>query len=481
MLEGPEPAGSTVEQHSLGASLSPDDVFRAPWSWRSISRPEACLSWRTVPVVMVLAPRQARRPRALWFSTDDPAQQRATAYELDGARYFRYEGQLGDARAPSTGAAAPVAAPPPAPAQAPEPKKEKLCELVAVDVKCGHGRQPHKQKRLLEVVPPPGGDKISLSAKLKGGCGEHPRWEISGPTRLTRTGTEATFPAESWTVKSLLLFEVVPKPYDIHAHGCQGLMQSTRVLAYPCDKVEIAIDLKKGFSIEVKMSPDEGHARTIKLDLTKKVTDSKQAMDYVLEKILKPWVEPLEFEVFKVKGKFAGGWEEWQDHRAFYKYSATLELDPLVKGTFTVPFGPTAAIPPWIKKWTTDLIGDFYLYLKFEGEVGLAGGWAKESPDKGHGTVSGKGKVGVKAGGSLFLMNKKALNLDVCGATDITLEAKNVPEEKHPTVEYDLKWGGLKIELTVEAMWGMVEYKHEWTVMKERSFFDKPKRWTPFK
>jgi hypothetical protein len=237
--------------------------------------------------------------------------------------------------------------------------------------------------------------------------------------------------------------------------------------------------------LEFKITPWEETGLTAKTEFLKSLKDRSERVKWALDKVLVPLVgKQGDWEFFKTQLKFSGKWVEYdKDHRCFYQYSASLELDPLLKGYFLIPFGPTAAIPPWIKKWTTDLIGDLYLYLKFEGELKLAGKWSRSTPDTHSASVEGSGKITVKAGGNLFLMKKGALNLDVNGSTSITAEAKAAVSRK-PAIEYDVKWGGLEIELTIEAAWGLVEYKRKWKPIEgfsllEKALGRKPDPWYP--
>ena len=128
--------------------------------------------------------------------------------------------------------------------------------------------------------------------------------------------------------------------------------------------------------------------------------------------------------------------------------------------------------------------GDLYLYLKFEGRINLTGRWSRTTPDTHGAEVEGKGRLAVKAGGNLFLMKRGAVNLDVHGTTDITASAKAAVSLK-PAVEYDLKWGGLTVHITIEAAWGLVEYKRKWTIIEgfsllEKMLGHKPEPWYPF-
>ncbi len=392
-------------------------------------------------------------------------------------------GSGGDGGA-GAGAGGAQATPPPV-------REEIVCELMAAQIACAHKGRKANRAGLLEVVPGRDDDRIKLEAQLRGGCGKHPKWEITAPgSSESKTGASASFTARNWGFKLLGIFEVMPKSYYVHVGCCAGMSKRFEVKTYPIDQWSIIanIDFKKPptqWVFEARITPwdeagTEDTGLKLKSGLLSALRDKKQQLDYVLEKMLKPLLarEP-EWEFFKTKLTFKGGWAEHEaDHRAFYKYEASLALEPLLKGSFTIPFGPTGAIPPWIKKWTTDYIGDLYLYVQFYGEVGLKGKWSRTTPDTHAAEASGSGKVGVKVGGNLFLMKRGALNLDVNGGTEIVAEV-TAPVQRKPAVAFDLKWGGIEIELTIEAAWGMVEYKRKWKAVEGGSFFKQPKVWHP--
>ncbi len=411
---------------------------------------------------------------------------------------FRFEGASPTQRRPTSGgnvASSSTASPPPPPPPPPPVREEVVCELMTVEAECSHNARKANRAGLLEVVPDRNHDRIKLRSQIRGGCGNHPRWEVHAPgaNEPVKTGVSSSFVAQSWAFKSLWgVFEVVPREYAVNCTCCSGPTKHLTVKVFPADqwKVNVGIDFKKPptqwtWNVVLSSVAEEDDAGLkVKSGLLSALQDKKQQLDWAMEKVLAPLVgRETKWDFFKTNLSFQGGWAEHTDHRAFYKYEATLKLDPLIKGEFMIPFGPTNAIPPWIKKWTTDYIGDLYLYLKFAGELTLQGKWGRTGPDEHKASAAGEGKITVKVGGNLFLMKKGALNLDVNGGTSISCEAKAVAARK-PAIEYDVKWGGLDIELTIEAAWGMVEYKRKWKPIEGCSLLEKmlgrkPEPWYP--
>ncbi len=432
----------------------------------------------TMPLVDPSLLRTAATDIAVLRALVGLVQRRALGFAFPGQRDLR--------RGAGGGAAghADPAPPPDATTPAPAPA-EVVCELMAAQAGCAHKGRMANASGVLEVVPGRDDDRIKLHADVRGGCGKHARWEVRGAGESeVKTGVDASFVARSWGYKTLSIFEVLPRPYTVHVSCCTGRSRQFEIKAYPIDawKVSLEVDFKKPptqWGFEVEVAPWEETTVLLKSDLRKTLTDKKKQAEYVLDKVLAPLIGPTDkWEFFKTKLIFEGQWAEHTDHRAFYKYSAQLKLDPMIKGTFTIPFGPTAAIPPWIKRWVTDWVGDFYMYLKFEGQLTLAGKWGRTSPEAHTASVEGEGKIGVKVGANLFLMKKGALNVDANGGTALVLAAK-APVSKKPAVEYDITCTGLEVEVTIEAAWGMVEYKRKWKPIEGGSLFGQPKVWHP--
>ncbi len=129
----------------------------------------------------------------------------------------------------------------PPPSQSKEDARQIVCELLDAAIQCSHGRKPSKS--LLEVVPAEAGDLISLTAKMKGGCGKHPEWSISGFWTSMEIGAKQSFRANVWrTVSGCWESEVVPHSYQISVAACSGSSDSWEVKAYPSDELSIQIN-----------------------------------------------------------------------------------------------------------------------------------------------------------------------------------------------------------------------------------------------
>jgi hypothetical protein len=132
-----------------------------------------------------------------------------------------------------------VKSPPPPP---PPVHQEVVCELMAVEASCSHNGRKASRAGLLEVVPGRTDDLIKLTSQMRGGCGQHSRWEVRSPfaTPVVKTGVSASFVAKSWGFKLLGIFEVQPKSYYVVCTCCSGPTKQLEVRAYPLDEWECA-------------------------------------------------------------------------------------------------------------------------------------------------------------------------------------------------------------------------------------------------
>ncbi|MCI2283444.1 hypothetical protein L3081_08575 [Colwellia sp. MSW7] len=317
------------------------------------------------------------------------------------------------------------------------------CKLVNSTVQCSHGRKAIHN--MLEVVPSETGDLISLNSKYRNACGKHPRWGVSGYTSSTYKSSSAKFNAMSWRVgKPTWLASIVPHEYTIKATSCSG-GKTTIVRAYPSDKISVKIDGKAW--------------RT-----------AKDKVEYIIDNVLGQYLKEPKFQFLEGTLNLTVGREEYpKDNRAFYKYDASVGFNPLLGAKIRIPFGPTAALPNWMKEY-----GDFYLFAEFSGGVSINGHWAKVSPDKSDAYIDAKGSIEGKIGASLFLVNDSVLKVEASGGTGISIVAQADSEGDKPAIVADILWEGIKGEATIEVAWGIIEFKREFNIVDPQTLNKSP-------
>lgn len=338
--------------------------------------------------------------------------------------------------------------PPPAQQNAvkevPKCGKGLTCAAVKASVSCSHdARQADASTRLLEVAPSESGDRISMQGPQRTTCGTPMKWSVSGFSHHEKQGQNASFLAERWIDRAILgttwLNHVTPR--DFHVQGrteCGQHSANYTIRCYPSDKYAISFNATEW----AKM----GSTR-----------------DYI-EDVLSAYLKEFKFD-FAGKGEISAVWQEDKNsHKAFYSWKASVGFDPLIGSKLRIPFGPTTTVPQFIKKY-----GDAYFFVEFSGGVSLIGEWGRLNIGKVSGNVKGTGYLRGKIGGSLFLMSKSVVSLEVAGSSGIAFEAQpDMASYDHPAVVGQFKWEGIKANVTIAVWKGVVEINREFLVCDEK-------------
>ncbi|MCC6522964.1 MAG: type VI secretion system tip protein VgrG [Polyangiaceae bacterium] len=391
----------------------------------------------TKPPPAAPVPAAVEPPKPLGYKAESPAKPALLAAQPKAAGVAR---EATDA---------PLPKPPPA---EPPANPEVVCGYVSAIVKCQHeGRMPNA-KGVLEVVPADGdGDKITLTGKFKGGCGKHPEWTHSGPFGTTTEQKAATsFRARPWfvgdpaaTLVLRWLAKVAPKSYSAYARACDGSSVAYQIKAYPKDKISIKWEAKE-------------------FEVAKKVLEA-------LNHILKGFFPKAEVKGLVGAVSVEAAWAEHSDWRAFYKFGASIGFDPLFELSVRLPFGPTAAIPQWVKQW----VGDVTFFVDFFGGVKVGANFGRETPDmKVKVTGSAEGQVGGRLGG--MIKAGRICEVEIYGETAIkgTATAK-YEEDKGPFVEFGATWTGLTGNFKLKFWSGKLEKQYSMQLIDERPIGDK--------
>lgn len=318
---------------------------------------------------------------------------------------------------------------------------KRVCRLQSINVMDSEGRMACQVDGVLEVVPHEIGEEISLSAAVfEGGCGSHPTWSISGYFRTKHVGPSHSFRAVHWRVyRASWLANILPRQYHIDASACESTANKVTIRVYPSDKFQFTTNGK-----------------------WKAAVDSiNKAIDVIIACAQPPSDIEDPFKLLEGSCSVSAGWAEHPgDHRAFYKYEASIGYNPLFGAEVTIPFGPTAVVPATVKRF-----GDAYLFISLSGGISTNGKWARMSPDRHDAWVDVTGYIHVKLGASVFLMNKNVLYAEVAGTSGIDFTGRPSGSDR-PSLEWELTWLGIRGEFTIKAIGGFIEFKHEKTIVR---------------
>ncbi len=349
---------------------------------------------------------------------------------------------------PAAPAPAPRVAPPP-PAQ-PAPKQTQIvCEVVGHTLNCEHGRKPGPSNRLM-VVPGSafGGDTISGAVTLKGGCGEHPSWSVTGARSFQGKGTKYNFRTNAVAVTAVTpdaLRTVSPETYSVSVTSCQAGGQSYTVEAYPSGEAsyKLAIssfleDIKKFLEL-IPVDPD---------------TRAK-------------W----EKKVLVGELKFAGAWKEDEGSwRAYCETTFSGGFSPLIGIEHRGQVYPPNLLPGWLTKYVE---AGVFLTIGLGADVSVSFAtryWPDTGKsDFGKREVAGGGNGSAKLSLDLKLAGPDLVSGSLAGSTGVGLKVAAAWEDE-ATIEIQPKWDGLKASATLKACWGLVEINRDFQLIQERTY-----------
>lgn len=334
------------------------------------------------------------------------------------------------------------------PPQAPPPNQTPPCELLEVKVNCEHGRIPGTEK-ILMVVPDSTaslGDKINGIIQIKGGCGKHAAWSVGGAESKEGKGTTFDFKAKGSEITASSIFalqSVAPQVYRAEGKACAGGPQMYEIRAYPPGKIGAKIDLSK---------ITDAIYRAIK---------QLPVPDEELNKWTKQWFQgAIEYE---------GAWKEddgsW---KAYYEKCWTGGFDPLFGFSYKGPIYPATLVPGFLAKWVK--AGLFYeIKVGAKVQCAMKGKyWPQDAKDEwseysAGGGGNGKGALSLE----LKLASSELVEGAITGESGIGVEVFGKKSAK-AEIELKFKFDGVKGSATLKALWGWIEHKREFQILKER-------------
>ncbi len=342
--------------------------------------------------------------------------------------------------------------------QRPPGKKDEgqpECQLLSAEVTCEHGRSAGKDG-ILMVVPSStaaAGDTITGTLKMKGGCGQHPSWSVSGYWTSEGKGASFSFNAQTWLPSALgflSLRSVSPHNYQIRVNACGGPL-AFDVRAYPPGKVSAKFDVRKYIDTIVAALK---HLPVAEDELNKWVGD---------------W--------FQGAIEYSGAWKEDEaSWKACYEMAVTGGFDPLFGIKFKKAIYPPALAPEWVLKWVkAGLFFEFKLGAKLQ--CAMKG---KYWPHSGESAWDEKSVTGGGSGKGALSLELKLVSSDLVeGAltgemgAGVEVEATSGDDAK---VVVKLKFDGILAKASFKAAWGWVEVTREFQLVKERDY--KLKEWS---
>lgn len=325
-----------------------------------------------------------------------------------------------------------------------------VCEFVSATVTCGHGR-PAGPERILEVVPDSAaalGDAITANLKLKGGCGRHPAWSLSGASSGEGRGPSTTFKARTAMASVRGFFalkHVTPQRYQLQLDACGGGPRMYEVRAYPAGTVAAKFDPNKV------------------LDPIRNALKILPVPEEKLNEWQKQW--------FRGSIEYSGAWKEDKSWKAYYEMAIAGGFDPLFGVSYKGPIHPLTLVPGFLSRWFK--AGVFY-EVKFGARLrGAYKGsyWPCEGrTERREWSVSGGGGGSGALSLELKLARSEVVDGAISGETAIGVEVERAWGDD-PNVQVAIKWDGIKGKASVKAAYGWVEWSRDFQILKEREIY----------
>jgi hypothetical protein len=293
------------------------------------------------------------------------------------------------------------------------------------------------------------GDKISFKMTINGGCGQHPHWSVGGYWTSVGHGTSGDFNASTWvpTLHSFFnLLRVTPHTYEVTLNACAGVSGTYSVLTYPPGKHEFTFNAQ--------------HKWRHLFEALKRIPVPSEDGKW-------KWLEG--------QIKYEGGWKEHTDWRAFYEMKISGGFDPLIAIGYYGPIHPLTLVPGWLADY--NIKAGFYIDVQVKGSFSLnwVGKYWPDIDDYDWSQIGFEGGVqgSVEPSINLKLGNTEIIDVEVAGKTGITGEFTGSRGGGDPSLEFVLKWDGIKAEATLKAGWGIIEWKREFQVLGEEELYRK--------
>jgi hypothetical protein len=354
------------------------------------------------------------------------------------------------AKAPPPGAPAPAAevAPPP-PAQ-PAPKQNQIvCKIDNHSLTCEHNRKPGPTNRLM-VVPGSalGGETISGVVEMRGACGEHPSWSVTGARDFQGKGKNYNFRTNAVAVSAIssdALKSVHPETYNVEVTSCGSGGTSFTVEAYPSGQASFKLGLEDF------------------RDGVRKLLDTFPVDDEIRRK----WDK----KILVGEIAFTGAWKKHEGSwRAFYESTFSATFGPFIDWDGRVQVYPPNLLP----KWLSDYV-EAGVFVTVDFAVDLSASFAlrywpdTRRTDFGKREVSGGGSGTAKLSLDLKVPGPDLVSGSLAGSTGGEIKA-SAGYEDDATIQIQPKWAGFKASATLKACWGLVEFNREFQLARERSY-----------
>ncbi len=281
----------------------------------------------------------------------------------------------------------------------------------------------------LAVVPAGHGAEVWLTAQTAGvTCAHHPAWRVVGMEvdGGARSGADLALKVPPWRMGvRRWLGAVVPRTYRVAVGSCAGDQRLMEIRTYPADRLSVSFD------------PTQ-------------LAAMREAFDAV-QYTFGYWIDGFRIHALEGSLKLDAGWEEAEDHTAFYRWSLEVGFDPLIGVAGRFALGPLAAFPRFMR----DYLLDGGMFVDVVGKISVGGSVGRLTPGAVGGQLKTEGALEFGLGVQAHVLRRVA-RVEVSGRTAMTAEAAVVDAGNgEPALGLRVSWGGMRGEMKLSLVGGL--------------------------
>lgn len=300
-----------------------------------------------------------------------------------------------------------------------------VVEDLPVVVQSPRRAKPVEAREAICVVPSDVGNELTF--QWPDNTNDTPvRWQVEGQGDA-REGQSLTMRVAPWFAgPRRWLGQVVPRVFTVMVEGAEGSLQRVEVRVYPADRLSIALDALQYASFAEAFS-EVNHA-------------------------LGCFIEGWHARVLEGGCKLEAGWEECEDHQAFYRWELMVGFDPLLGVSGRYSLGPLSMLPAFMRNHLLDA----GVFVDAIGKITSLGSVGRFTPGMLSGALTTYGAIEFGMGISAHVLQRVAM-VEFRGKTSLIAAASVVdPGNGEPMLGMQVSWDGIRGDATIKLVGGLI-------------------------
>lgn len=253
------------------------------------------------------------------------------------------------------------------------------------------------------------------------------QWSVEGQKGEVREGASLAMRVAPWIAgPRRWLGHVVPRTFTVMMQTAQGALQRVEIRVYPADRLSVAFDAAQFGSF----------------------ADAFSEVHHALGCFIEGW----HARMLEGGCKIEAGWEECEDHQAFYRWELSVGFDPLLGVSGRYSLGPLAAIPAFIRRHALDA----GVFVDAIGKISALGSVGRFTPGMLAGGVNVFGTIEFGMGISAHVLQRVAM-VEFRGRTSLIASAAVIDAgDNEPALGLQVGWDGIRGDATIKLVGGLI-------------------------